>query len=195
MPVSWLKLLGFSFGAAVAAFTGTLFASQSASVFPLAFYFVLLITMYTMVMLGGSGSQAGVVLGAVIIGPLLEMLRDPGSRGSCSSWPWSVACSWLSACHGGWRSSGGRRSLSDSRFTGWPARSDRRWVAGEKAGGFQGAIDHWVVTPESSGALDSAVLVRRRDRGNPALDARPPAGCALSFCRRRSTWPRSSGRT
>ena len=78
MPVNWLKLLSFAFGAAVAAFTGTLFAAQSASVFPLAFYFVLLITVYTMVILGGSGNQAGVVLGAVIIGPLLEMLRDPG---------------------------------------------------------------------------------------------------------------------
>ena len=35
MPVNWLKLLSFSFGAAVAALTGTLFASLNASVFPL----------------------------------------------------------------------------------------------------------------------------------------------------------------
>jgi len=47
-------------------------------VFPLTFYFVTLITVYTMVILGGQGSQAGVVLGAVIIWPLLELLRDPG---------------------------------------------------------------------------------------------------------------------
>ena len=40
MPVSWLKLLSFSFGAAVAALTGTLFAALNASVFPLTFYFV-----------------------------------------------------------------------------------------------------------------------------------------------------------
>ena len=77
MPVNWLKLMSFSFGAAVAALTGTLFAALNASVFPLTFYFVLLITVYTMVILGGSGSQAGVVFGAVIISPLLEMLRDP----------------------------------------------------------------------------------------------------------------------
>ena len=61
MPVNWLKLMSFSFGAAVAALTGTLFAALSASVFPLTFYFVLLIIVYTMVILGGSGSQAGVV--------------------------------------------------------------------------------------------------------------------------------------
>ena len=45
--------------------------------FPLNFYPVLLITIYAMVILGGSGSQAGVVLGAMIVGPLLEVLRDP----------------------------------------------------------------------------------------------------------------------
>src|SRR5207249_3602397 len=77
MPVSWLKLMSFSFGAAVAALTGTLFAAVNASVFPLAFYFVLLITVYTMVILGGAGNQAGAVLGALVIGPLLELLRDP----------------------------------------------------------------------------------------------------------------------
>ena len=78
MPVNWLKLLSFAFGAAVAALTGALFASLNASVFPLSFYFVLLITVYTMVILGGQGSQAGVVLGAILISVLLELLRDPG---------------------------------------------------------------------------------------------------------------------
>lgn len=76
MPVNWLKLLSFAFGAAVAALTGTLFAAQHASVFPLSFYFVTLITVYTMVILGGQGSMPGVVLGAVIVNVLLELLRD-----------------------------------------------------------------------------------------------------------------------
>jgi branched-chain amino acid transport system permease protein len=77
MPVNWLKLMSFAFGAAVAALTGTLFASLNASVFPLTFYFVLLITVYTMVILGGQGSQAGVVVGAILISVLLEVLREP----------------------------------------------------------------------------------------------------------------------
>jgi branched-chain amino acid transport system permease protein len=77
MPVNWLKLMSFAFGAAVAALTGVLFASLNASVFPLTFYFILLITVYTMVILGGQGSQAGVVLGAILISVLLELLRDP----------------------------------------------------------------------------------------------------------------------
>jgi branched-chain amino acid transport system permease protein len=77
MPVNWLKLMSFSFGAGVAALTGTLFASLNNSVFPLTFSFPLLILVYTMVILGGFGSQAGVVLGAVLISELQEHLRDP----------------------------------------------------------------------------------------------------------------------
>ena len=79
MPVNWLKLMSFAFGAAVAALTGTLFAALNASVFPLTFSFPLLIIVYTMVILGGSGSQAGVVLGALVVSVLLELLRDPGN--------------------------------------------------------------------------------------------------------------------
>ena len=77
MPVNLLKLMSFAFGAAVAALTGTLFAAVNADVFNLSFSFPLLITVYTAVILGGSGSQAGVVLGAIVIWPLQERLRDP----------------------------------------------------------------------------------------------------------------------
>ena len=48
------------------------------SVFPQTFEFPLLITVYTMVILGGAGSQVGVVLGAIVVSVLLEVLRDPG---------------------------------------------------------------------------------------------------------------------
>ena len=78
MPVNRLKLMAFSFGASVAALTGTFTTALNGSVFPQNFEFPLLITVYTMVILGGAGSQAGVVLGAVIVSVLLEALRDPG---------------------------------------------------------------------------------------------------------------------
>jgi len=78
MPVNWLKLTAFAFGAAVAALTGTLVTALNGSVFPQTFEFPLLITVYTMVILGGAGSQAGVVIGAVGISVLLELLREPG---------------------------------------------------------------------------------------------------------------------
>ena len=78
MPVNSLKLMSFSFGAAIAALTGTFVTALNASAFPLSFSFPILIIIYTMVILGGAGSQAGVVLGAVLVGILLELLRDPG---------------------------------------------------------------------------------------------------------------------
>ena len=76
MPVNRLKLMAFAFGASVAALTGTFATALNGSVFPQNFDFPLLITVYTMVILGGAGSQAGVVLGAVIVSVLLEALRD-----------------------------------------------------------------------------------------------------------------------
>ena len=79
MPVPWLKLMAFSFGAAIAAFTGTLFVALNGSVFPGNFDLALLITIYAMMILGGLGSQAGAVIGAILISVLLELLRDPSN--------------------------------------------------------------------------------------------------------------------
>jgi branched-chain amino acid transport system permease protein len=147
MPVNWLKLLSFSFGAGVAALTGTVFAALNASVFPLTFYFVLLIVVYTMVILGGAGSQAGVVLGALIIGPLLELLRDPGK----------ARVLFYVALVGGvvfaFRRSRTLGVVSAATVAlGFALHAlarahDPAWVAGEHAGGFGGAIAHWVVVP------------------------------------------------
>jgi branched-chain amino acid transport system permease protein len=81
MPTDWLKLLAFAFGAAVAALTGSLFASLKVGVFPETFSLTLLITVYAMVILGGVGSQTGAVLGAVLVYVFLEALRDPDVSG------------------------------------------------------------------------------------------------------------------
>ncbi|HET9437093.1 MAG TPA: branched-chain amino acid ABC transporter permease [Gaiellaceae bacterium] len=81
MPTEWLKLLAFAFGAAVAALTGSLFASLKVGVFPETFSLTLLITVYAMLILGGVGSQTGAVLGAVIVYVFLEALRDPDVSG------------------------------------------------------------------------------------------------------------------
>jgi len=147
MPVNWLKLMSFAFGAAVAALTGTLFASLNASVFPLTFYFTLLIVVYTMVILGGSGSQSGVVLGALVVSPLLEMLRDPGK----------ARVLFYIALVGGvllaFRFSRrlGFVAVGTVAF-GFAAHAvagaiDPSWTSGEKGGGVSGALAHWVIVP------------------------------------------------
>jgi branched-chain amino acid transport system permease protein len=76
IPVNRLKLLAFMFGAATAGLTGSIFAAVQIGVFPQNFELALLITIYAMVILGGSGSIGGVVIGAVTIGITLEILRD-----------------------------------------------------------------------------------------------------------------------
>ena len=77
MPVNWLKLLAFAFGAGVAGLTGTVFAALEVNIFPSNFYLDVLITLYAIVILGGAGSMAGVMLGAFTIIVGLELLSTP----------------------------------------------------------------------------------------------------------------------
>jgi branched-chain amino acid transport system permease protein len=77
MPVNRLKLLAFAFGAAVAGFTGTIYGSVQTGAFPGDFDVALLITIYAIVILGGAGSLAGVVVAAIIVQGVPELLRTP----------------------------------------------------------------------------------------------------------------------
>jgi ABC-type branched-subunit amino acid transport system permease subunit len=77
MPVKRLMLIAVAVGAGVAGFAGAVNAAYYQGVFPTAFAFPTLITVYAMVILGGAGSLQGVVLGAVVVNVLLEVLRTP----------------------------------------------------------------------------------------------------------------------
>jgi ABC-type branched-subunit amino acid transport system permease subunit len=77
IPVNWMKLLAFAFGAGVAGLTGTVFASLEVNIFPNNFYLSVLITLYAIVILGGAGSMSGVMLGAFVIIVGLELLSTP----------------------------------------------------------------------------------------------------------------------
>lgn len=76
-PVNKVRMLAIAAGAAIAGFTGAAFAAVQVGVFPTNFALVFLITIYAAVILGGSGSIPGVVLGALVIGYLPELLRNP----------------------------------------------------------------------------------------------------------------------
>ncbi len=76
MPVNWLKLLAVGVGAAVAALAGTINAALLQGAFPDDYNTQVLIIIYAMVILGGAGSLAGAVLGAVLVSVfMLEGLR------------------------------------------------------------------------------------------------------------------------
>jgi ABC-type branched-subunit amino acid transport system permease subunit len=82
IPVNGVKLMAFSFGAVVAALAGTVFAAQQVSVFPTDFETEFLILIYAGLILGGAGSLAGAVLGAVTISVIYDgFLRSPTQAG------------------------------------------------------------------------------------------------------------------
>ena len=70
------KLQAFAVGASFAGFAGALLASWQRSVFPENFLFTESINVLAMVIIGGMGSLAGVILGAAIIVALPEIFRE-----------------------------------------------------------------------------------------------------------------------
>ena len=148
MPVNMLKLMAFSFGAAVAALTGTLFASLNASVFPLTFSFPLLITVYTMVILGGQGNMPGVVVGAVIVSVLLELLRD-----AADARPLLYAFVVAALVFALGRTPKLVIVLGGTIVFGFIAHAvagaiDETWTSGDTTSGLNSAISNWVIVPE-----------------------------------------------
>jgi branched-chain amino acid transport system permease protein len=160
MPVNRLKLLAFMFGAATAGLTGTLFAAVQLGVFPGNFELPLLITVYSMVILGGAGSLPGVVIGAVVINVSLELLRDPGNSRTLFYVaialglltlvrPWAK----LAAVAAGTIVFG----VVAYQLAEWlrPA-----WVSGSIEGGrFADVLDGWVIHPVNSTHLGNAGFV------------------------------------
>ncbi len=148
MPVNMLKLMAFSFGAAVAALTGTLFASLNASVFPLTFSFPLLITVYTMVILGGQGNMPGVVVGAVIVSVLLELLRD-----AADARPLLYAFVVAALVFALGRTPKLVIVLGGTIVFGFIAHAvagaiDESWTSGDTTSGLNSAVSNWVIVPE-----------------------------------------------
>ncbi len=74
----YLKLLAFGLGAGVAGGVGAVFASWQGGVFPNNFAFPQLVTVYAMLILGGTGDILGVVLAAAVLAVLPEALREYG---------------------------------------------------------------------------------------------------------------------
>ncbi|HEY5265756.1 MAG TPA: branched-chain amino acid ABC transporter permease [Acidimicrobiales bacterium] len=70
------KVMAFAIGAASAGFAGVLTASQSNRVYPSSFTLTFSINILVLVILGGMGSIAGVVLGAVLIQTVTEFLNN-----------------------------------------------------------------------------------------------------------------------
>jgi branched-chain amino acid transport system permease protein len=70
------KLLAFAIGAAFAGLAGSFFAGRTGFVSPESFTFAESVLVVCIVVIGGAGSLAGVILGAVVFMALPELLRE-----------------------------------------------------------------------------------------------------------------------
>jgi branched-chain amino acid transport system permease protein len=189
MPINWLKLTAFATGAGVAALTGTIETSLTGSVFPLNFSPTVLITIYAMVILGGSGSQAGVVLGAILVNVLLQLLENPDQ---------ARVLFYLVVVVGVIAAFRFTRRLAviavETIVLGFVIHAVVRAVhpawATVKHGGFSGALSHWVVVPHqltpwvgqvAYGVLIASVLGITLLRGWARVIALPPVLYLAAF--------------
>ena len=84
------KLLAFCLGAAFGCLSGALFAAKIGVVFPQSFNILVSINALALIILGGMGNIAGVVVGALVLVGLPELLREFASTGSSST----ASCWW-----------------------------------------------------------------------------------------------------
>jgi ABC-type branched-subunit amino acid transport system permease subunit len=159
MPVNRLKIMAFSLGAAIAGLAGSVFAAAQTGAFPQNFSTQVLILIYAVVILGGTGSLTGMIVGAIVIiasNQVLDSTSPPNVARVLfyaaliaavfftmrRSWPRLVAAFAGTAAFGLVV-----HALADAV---WP-----RATAGQvTSGGFlTGVIRNWVLLPTNSGRL------------------------------------------
>ena len=80
VPIVRMKLLAFSVAAGLAGMMGVVFAAMQSYVDPTSFTFMESIVILCMVILGGTGSLQGVIIGALAVVVLqLQILKDASS--------------------------------------------------------------------------------------------------------------------
>lgn len=72
----WAKALAFTLGAGIAGATGTIFATKMMVISPDSFTFMESVTLFAIVILGGTGSILGVILASAAMLVLPELLRN-----------------------------------------------------------------------------------------------------------------------
>lgn len=86
IPVNRLKLLAFVLGAAIAGLCGTIFAASFTAVTAGSFGVPLLILLYAIIILGGLGSIAGVILGGFVINISSQFLAPQNDHPDVKRW-------------------------------------------------------------------------------------------------------------
>ena len=154
VPVNRLKIMAFSFGAGIAGLAGSIFAAVQTGAFPQNFGTAVLILIYAVVILGGTGSLTGMVVGAIVIVASNQVLDSTSSPTLQRVLFYSVLVAAVLLTMKTWP----RRiaALAGTVAFGLVVREvvGALWTKGTKgqvtSGGFlTDVIKHWVLIPEN----------------------------------------------
>jgi ABC-type branched-subunit amino acid transport system permease subunit len=161
IPVNKLKVMAFSFSAAIGALGGTLFAAQTSSVFPTNFTENVLILIFACLVLGGAGSIAGAIAGGIIVWALEQMLSSPLDAGylfyglilltliwKIRPW-WQLGVVLAGIVVLGLVSHAVVGAISSSATAGHPGSSG--WIGS--------AVKHWVIVPQSAVGYGNVLFI------------------------------------
>jgi branched-chain amino acid transport system permease protein len=168
IPVNRLKISAFVLGAGIAGLSGAIFAAVFTAVISPNFGVGLLIIIYAMVILGGMGSLAGALVGAVVINVSLQFLEPQNDHPDVKRWLfYGTIILLVSALRPRWRAAlvlGGTiafgvvvhaivaATTSNSWTSGTPVAAGSHWLST--------ALKNWVVIPQSShGSFDNYVYI------------------------------------
>jgi branched-chain amino acid transport system permease protein len=167
MPVNRLKLLAFVFGAAIAGLCGTIFAAILTAAVSGNFTVEVLITLYAIVILGGLGSIAGVVLGALVINISYQFFSSANDQPEIKRWLFYGIIVLMVALLKPWYRAAivlvGTAALGFAVHAIVAAAAPSSWTAGGAidAGSrsVSDAIADWVVIPRGHAGFDTYVYI------------------------------------
>jgi ABC-type branched-subunit amino acid transport system permease subunit len=161
IPVGYLKVMAISFGAIVGALGGSIFAGYNSSVFPTDFTANILILIYACLVLGGSGSIAGAVLGGIIVTVGEQMVSSPADAGYLfyglilvalvtRMRPWRALAAVLAAAVGfGLAAHAIVGAISSSAVAGAPGSTG--WIGS--------LVSHWVIVPKNAATYGNVLYI------------------------------------
>ncbi len=163
IPVNRLKISAFIFSWAVAGLFGAIYAAILTATVSTNFSIGLLITIYAVIILGGLGSVAGVVVGAIIINCTFVFLEPQTDHPGFKRWLFYGTIILLIALLKPWYKA--VILFVGTVATGFivhavvAAWGGSAWTAGKTVSG-AGWLSHWVVIPKTShGNVDNILYI------------------------------------
>ena len=153
VPVNRQKLLAFSLGASIAGLAGAILAAVQQSVVATNFTTTVLIIIYAVVILGGLGSLAGVIVGAIVINVSYYYLAPQNDHPDVKRWLfYGTVLLFVALMKPRWKAAfvlGGTVVFGFVVHALVAAFADPSWTSGVPISGGEW-IAKWVIIPETS---------------------------------------------